>query len=60
MFYLLANISGQMSLGGNAATASSHQLSISGEWGLVIIKAESLCEALKAPLTDAQTARYSR
>lgn len=46
MFYLLANTSGQMSLGGNAATASPHQLSSSGEWGLIIIQAGSLREAL--------------
>lgn len=56
MVYLLANPSGQMSLGGNASTASLHHLSISGEWGLVIIQAESQCKVLKVLLTDAESA----
>ena len=45
-----------MSLSGSAATASPHYLSISGEWGLVIIQAGSRCEALWALLMDAQKA----
>lgn len=60
MFYLLANPSGQMSLGGHAATGPPHHLSISGEWGLVIIQAGSHCEALQAPLMDTERATHKQ